>query len=310
MLQGSDPGGNSLTYSVVDLPARGAVTLTNPLTGEFTYASNFNARGTDSFTFRVDNGRSSSDVATYRLVYIPRIMPLGDSITWGVTTPDDPPFDQRVGYRKRLRDALRAEGYRIDFVGTLKSGTDANYLPDDPEHEGHGGWSADQLVDGHPNPDPGTGSPNSTLSDWLDEQFPDVILLHVGTNDLNGASDPDVEWRDIDRILTTIATWESSHWPVTVVLSRIINTSPSTERTTRYNNSVIKNIAIPRISGGDEVIWVDHEDALNQPSHYADRLHPNATGYEQMANVWLYPLAGTGTSTGSHEGEGILPRCP
>lgn len=311
VLQASDPAGGQVTFSIVDLPAKGALTLTNPLTGEFVYEPNFNARGTDSFIFQAHNGDGSSEAATHRLVHMPRVMPLGDSITWGVTDGDgaNPPLEQRVGYRKAVRDALHALGYRIDFVGTLQSGADPDQLADDPDHEGHGGWRADELVNGRDSVLPGTG--NGKLSEWLHARAPDIVLLHAGTNDLNGNGDPGIEAQDIEQILATINKWESSHWPVTVVLSRIIiNHQKDPQHTIAFNDRVIGDVAVPHIASGDEVIWVDHESALDDFRFYADSLHPNEAGYERMAEVWLHPLAGAGRPSGSHAGEGILPRCP
>src|SRR5581483_10854807 len=123
MLSGRDSSGASLSYSILTNPSKGSVALSNALNGEFRYTPNNNSRGTDSFTFRVSNGQSTAD-ATYRVVYTPRIMPLGDSIVWGVTVgaavPQQPPLGQRVSFRKPLRDALSSAGYRIDYVGTLQ----------------------------------------------------------------------------------------------------------------------------------------------------------------------------------------------
>lgn len=306
-LSATDPQGRPLTYHLVSDSSQGHVQLTNPLTGAFTYTPNSNARGTDSFTFRADAGTSSSNTATFSIVYTPRIMPLGDSITSGVTNGNgtNPPVGQRVGYRKPLRDALLAGGYRIDFVGTLQSGTDAGFLPNDPEHEGHGGWSADQLVNGNTNADPGTGTGN--LANWLNATQPDVVLLHIGTNDLNSSSDAAAQAQDVDNILTTIENWQQGHWPVTVLMARIIDTNPGRAATKTFNDALVNNV-YPRHAAGGHVIWVDQQ--MLGSGDYADTLHPNDVGYQKMANVWRYPLSGNGTVTGSYSGPGVLAKCP
>jgi hypothetical protein len=50
-----------------------------------------------------------------------RIMPLGASITAGDFNP--PGDDRGNGYRKFLRDKLRADGWRFNMVGSFQRGT-------------------------------------------------------------------------------------------------------------------------------------------------------------------------------------------
>lgn len=314
-LSATDPEGQSLTYFLLSSGSNGLAMITNPLTGEFVYTPNTNSRGTDEFTFLACEAAPStvcSNVATYKIVHTPRIMALGDSITDGATTnspPDNgPPVSIRVGYRKPLKDALTAAGYLTDFVGTQNSGS---AIFSDPEHEGHGGFTADQLNLGK--------TPVPNLATRLNVSQPDVVLLHAGTNDLSAAGVQSDQWTDIEAILTTIDSWESANWPVTVVVARIIKRNlsgdPNPTETTDFNNNVINSVVIPRLSGSDQIIWVDQESALVQSTgDYADSLHPSSSGYPKMANVWLFPLAGAGfgAATGSHSpaGAGILPKCP
>ncbi len=63
-LTGSDVENSALTYSVVSQGAKGFVTITNTVTGAFTYVPNANANGFDSFTFKVNDGSLNSATAT------------------------------------------------------------------------------------------------------------------------------------------------------------------------------------------------------------------------------------------------------
>jgi VCBS repeat-containing protein len=54
-----DPDGASLTYQVVTTAKKGTVVV-NASTGAFTYTASANAKGNDSFTFRVTDGTLSS----------------------------------------------------------------------------------------------------------------------------------------------------------------------------------------------------------------------------------------------------------
>lgn len=59
----SDVDGNSLTYLIVTSPNKGTI-IVNPNTGSFTYQANLLSTGTDSFTFRVNDGNLNSNIAT------------------------------------------------------------------------------------------------------------------------------------------------------------------------------------------------------------------------------------------------------
>jgi lysophospholipase L1-like esterase len=202
----------------------------------------------------------------------PRIMPLGDSITrgWYGST-------YRWGYRKPLYDMLKNDGYDFDFVG---SAADGNFP--DPNHEGHDGWHADQIL--------------SYVGGWLTTHQPDVVLLHIGTNDVTGG---DQNVNEVNGILNVIDSYETgNNKQVTVILALIINRridSPAAKRaaTTQFNVDV-NNMATSRIANGDDIIVVDMESALdyNISVDMADEVHPNDNGYGKMAAVWYNALVG------------------
>src|ERR1035437_990497 len=94
-----------------------------------------------------------------------RIMPLGDSITQGCCSTTE------GGYRTKLYADLTApaSGFNVDFVGTL-SDVNANPLLPDHDHEGHGGYHIETI--------------RNNIAFWSKKvEDPDVILLHIGTND-------------------------------------------------------------------------------------------------------------------------------
>ena len=110
------------------------------------------------------------------------VMPLGDSITFGSSSGAECPPDEdctgipsskyEVSYRKKLWDLLKSGLYKVDFVGGLKGGELYEGIEGfDPDNEGHNGMRADQVADGAPN--------------WLSTHRPEVILLHIGTNDIS-----------------------------------------------------------------------------------------------------------------------------
>ena len=62
-LSASDVDGSVLTYSIVSMPDKGSVQV-NPVTGQYLYIPDLDVTGTDSFTFKVNNGFLDSNIAT------------------------------------------------------------------------------------------------------------------------------------------------------------------------------------------------------------------------------------------------------
>jgi hypothetical protein len=187
-----------------------------------------------------------------------------------------------------LWDLLTADGYEVDFVGSLNDGSAVFGDSDLADHEGHPGWRDDEIVSGRP----GYGK----LEDWLIAERPNIILLHIGTNGLDPSPD------DVEDILDVIDNYENNFGEaVWVILARIINRSSYSQTTTDFNDNV-ESLVFDRINNPgnpaypDKIIIVDMEDGAN--IHYDlypdgdmwDNLHPFETGYEKMANVWFSGL--------------------
>jgi hypothetical protein len=212
-----------------------------------------------------------------------RIMPLGDSITKGSSSGVFDPTLQ-ISYRKDLWDLLVADGYNVDFVGSLTNGE--NYTGFDANHEGHGGWTDAQIA---------KNIYGNDGEDWLTQNPADVILLHIGTNALDSSPS------DVENILGRVDQFETaSGTHVTVVLARIINRIPYSSTTTDFNDNV-EAMALDRIAAGDDIVLVDMEDGAgliydyynaSPPGNMYDYLHPYATGYTKMAAVWYTALSG------------------
>lgn len=226
-----------------------------------------------------------------------RIMPLGDSITKGTGTcqegdPPDPPDElywNCTGYRDYLWHSLVGNWYAVDFVGSQGSQFQDDYLDPyhDNDHEGHGGKTADWIRDRVYGP-----------SDYFLLDNPaDIVLLHVGTNDINGLpllGDPNDIVTEVSQILDKIDNYETNEeHEVWVILALIINRSdPLSDKgqlTTDFNLG-LQTMAESRIAGGDNLLVVDMESALIYPDDLGDALHPNETGYSKMANEWFSAL--------------------
>ena len=187
-----------------------------------------------------------------------RIMPLGDSITAG--------YPNEGGYRIKLWNTALANNWKIDFVGSQSNGP---YSLGDHNHEGHSGDRIDEIA--------------ALLDDVLATYNPQMVLLHIGTNDVVQDYDlinaPNRLKSLLDQIFHSIPT-------VQLLVAQI---TPSTSDT--FNARIqTYNAAIPDIvsfeqAQGYSIKLVDMNSALTD-SDLVDSVHPTQYGYDKMADVW------------------------
>ncbi|MEU3342122.1 ricin-type beta-trefoil lectin domain protein [Streptomyces sp. NPDC002144] len=217
-----------------------------------------------------------------------RLMPLGDSITWGVGSPSG------NSYRGFLWNQLSAEGHALDFVGSGRNGTMS-----DPDNEGHSGWRIDQIA----------GIADSVLARYR----PNVVTLEIGTNDLNGnyqvPTAPDRLHALIDQITRDLPD-------VTVLLGTVIVSTSGTEEAVRPAfNAKLPGIVQAEQAAGKHVRLVDMS-ALTS-ADLSDALHPNDNGFRKMADAfntavqavdaagWIKPPGSAGAEVRS----GVAGKC-
>ncbi|WP_158607199.1 SGNH/GDSL hydrolase family protein [Pontibacter oryzae] len=248
-----------------------------------------------------------------------RIMPLGDSNTEGGNGSVSP--ENRVGYRKELYRKLvidgRLDGYQIDFVGNeqMGEGFADQFLADngfelDVDHAGYGGARNQDILSllkiGKFNfygqgdfRGPGDGP-------YLDKFNPDVIFLHIGTNDISndGIDDSQNAVDNLEMVLNEIDKYEQfAGKEVTVILAKIIKNVCATNscyRGEHYTknevidiyNTKLQALASKRFENGDRLELVDMADAgivydfESDGGDMADLQHPAQQGYDKMAGVW------------------------
>jgi hypothetical protein len=198
-----------------------------------------------------------------------RIMPMGDSITYGdtIADQDDPrPEGERAAYRGYLWYNLQDAGYEADFVGSEIAGQDIT-PPFDPDNEGHPSWSSYKLED--------------YTYDFLAKNPPDVILLHIGTNDHRTSS------AGVEQVLDRIATYEADTGKEIQVFVAMIIDRQEHDRIIELFNENLKVLVGSRIKNGDKLTLVDMYNGAGLTSgDYADRTHPNWRGYQKIAGVW------------------------
>ena len=198
-----------------------------------------------------------------------KIMPLGDSITYGEG------IISYGGYRNLLGALLQSDGYLFDFVGSQKSGED---VLSDADNEGHPGWRIRNLMDA------------IDSEGWLETYQPDLILLHIGSNDLRYGN-PVYAADNLSALLDDIiARLPEAH----VIVATIIRT-----RWGSHFKHLSFNNAIPRIvaSKGPRVSVVNMQDVPSKHD-FTTLYHPNPRGYDKMAHAWEAAINALGLKTG------------
>jgi lysophospholipase L1-like esterase len=204
---------------------------------------------------------------------VTKIMPLGDSITFDWYYGDSRSDAYRNGYRNDLWYKLKSADYTVDFVGSQKTGG-AVSPSFDGDNEGHTGWTTYQIADHTYN--------------WLKTYKPDIVLLHIGTNDSMYYSSSDMT--GVESILNQIDRYERDYdVTVKVVLAKIINLSKNPSWISQFNSS-LTTMAQNRIADGDEITLVDMYHALSYWGDMVDGIHPKSSGYAKMATVWFNAL--------------------
>ncbi len=211
-----------------------------------------------------------------------RIMPLGDSITDG-TAYGAAGFG---GYRGTLDTLLTSAGYNVDFVGTQTN--NGENIPDH-DHEGHSGWQIGQL--------------DSNIAGWFNAIAPpDVVLMHIGTNDFGGGNDTPNAINRLDALILKIATLRPyAHIVVTNIMERAEPLNASIQ--SQFNPFVQARVNA-HAAAGRRVTFLDMRAACPL-ADMPDQLHPNQTGYDKMAGAWRTAVQAVMTPLGDNLPPGL-----
>jgi len=196
-----------------------------------------------------------------------RIMPLGDSITGSPGC-----------WRALLWNRLQSSGYtNIDFVGTLNNANDCG-TPFDGDNDGHGGFLATNIAN------------QNLLPGWLSATNPDIVIMHLGTNDV---------WNNIPpaTILAAYSTlvnqMRANNPNVKILVAQILPMNPS-GCTTCSQGVINLNAAIPawasaKSTSQSPITVVDQWTGFSTSADTVDGVHPNSTtGIQKVSNKW-YP---------------------
>ncbi|KAJ7028343.1 lipolytic enzyme [Mycena alexandri] len=187
-----------------------------------------------------------------------RLLPLGDSITYGFTSTDG------NGYRSVLHNMLQPNN-TLNFIGSIQSGTMV-----DNDNEGHIGAIISQIAGFATNPLALPARPN-------------VVLLMAGTNDIldniqSGA--PAL----ISSLMDTIFSICPDAALIVATLTPLTTTSTIQPSVDTFN-AALTQIVNTRRAAGQHILLASMASIL--ASDLIDGIHPTDAGYVKMANAWL-----------------------
>lgn len=205
-----------------------------------------------------------------------KIMASGDSITVGAQSTDT------GGYRVPLFQTTLEASEHITFVGPSGAGpktVDGVPFPD--AHDGHSGFVIDTL-DGHKGLTP-------LMAGNLTKFTPHIVLLMIGTNDINSAVDVANAPKRLEALIDLVTTTAPK---TLLVVAQIIPTRTDSLNTeVRTFNAAIPAMVKSRAQAGKHILTVDMYTAFTANANYKiawlfDGLHPTDAGYAEMAKVW------------------------
>jgi len=232
-----------------------------------------------------------------------RIMPMGDSITEGVCDSAEncnapgmyTPISgdgyglnacswnlnqvnpKVVSYRASLREKLLDIGLKFTYVGSIS-------VTEGLAHEGHSAFTISDLDFCVQN------------AGWLQEAQPNMILLHIGTNDAGWDHTPDKIAADLSQLLEHI--YDQLPETTYVIVAQVIPLNSELRegfvKLSTLGNELLAqyNAKIPAVvdqfhKEGKNVFYVDMWGAVQSDSDLYDGVHPIPAALERMADIWF-----------------------
>jgi len=231
------------------------------------------------------------------------IMPLGDSISQGISS--------QCSYRRPLSQALIENACGVNFVGsrtTAGTGGAVNRppiqacAPQNTNHQAVSGYRADQILN----------NPEYNFTNELNSKQPDIVLLHIGSNDIFQDQSVTSTVNDVDAIIdrvflhrptATVVVADVIPWSEEsvnpLVFPPLVNPNRDMLAVSAQLSAALKTLVNNRASSGDAVALVEVKDGFDNDLMAFDGVHPNPVGEAHIANRMLTALYDLGVCNGT-----------
>jgi Ca2+-binding RTX toxin-like protein len=233
--------------------------------------------GVDTVSYANSTRGVSVNLGTGEATAVLKVMPFGDSITYGVISSGTVKNEQSGGYRIYLWNDLLGSDLAVDYVGSLLSGPSS--FPD-RDNAGFRGETIDYL--------------NSVDANLLSTYQPDVVLLMIGTNDAK----TDTAAQMISQLRSLLISIATNDPNATIFVAQIppAYASARDPAVIQQYNAMIPGL-IEELNDTYKVVLVDTSDLtladITAPP--ADSgVHPTAAGYEKLAADFYNAMVASG----------------
>ncbi len=194
------------------------------------------------------------------------------------------------------------DGLCIDYVGSLVD-TGLDEVPEDdfdPQHEGHGGWTADELA--------------GSIIGWTTAADPDIVLLLAGANDIIQGDGVANAVFDVGLMIDGLRMLNPE---VTVLLGRYFTPYTPFPDDPLFAavlaefaalDDELLLLAATKTAPSSPVITVDLGAGFDAEFDTFDGVHPNAVGEQKIADAWravLSPLLAPTPAGATSYGAGV-----
>lgn len=204
---------------------------------------------------------------TFSPNHLTRIMPLGDSITHA--------FNNTPSYRYYLWHRLLDAGFNVDFVGSDDEAVNGSptELDFDQNHEGHTGKRADEIA--------------AMAHGWAVQANPEIVLLHIGTNDLIAGQSVSSTLSEIEDIIEELREAVPN---VTILLAQILPLNNKQSEVDDLNDGIAA-LAQSLTTSESPIVVVDQNSEFTVNNDLSDGIHPTSAAESKMADNWYDALA-------------------
>jgi hypothetical protein len=188
---------------------------------------------------------------------------------------------------------LHDAGYAFRFVGTsTENASSVLRQAGQTHHEAHSGYRIDHIANNLDGNDPSGPFPNNGGFWFHKPGPPDVVLLQTGSTDIYFNFQTATVAQRLDQLIGQIV----ADSPTSLLLVSSITPQRAQNQLVQSVNTQIQGVIVPKYQSlGANVIFVDQYpnfvDASGTIIHIgSDGGHPDAVGYDLMADTWAAAL--------------------